>query len=305
VYELLAPYAHAAEANGVRFAIRIAPEVPAAVEGDPIRLGQVLGNLVDNAVKFTHAGSIQVGVALRPVPASTARGAGIPLRVTVSDTGIGIAPEQQARIFEDFVQADGSASRRYGGAGLGLGIVRRLTGLMKGELGVSTTPGEGSTFWFHVDLAAPSPPAAPLNILYDGRNEILAGRRILLAEDAEETRTVIAAALGQLGLKVDFAANGADAVSAAAANRYDAVLMDIAMPGVDGFEAARRIRGGERGDEEVPIIALTAQVTAGIFDQCLDAGMDDYLAKPVTRDAIAAALRRWITRERLAPSVAA
>ena len=199
------------------------------------------------------------------------------------------------------MQADGSTSRKYGGTGLGLGIVRRLIGLMNGELGVCATPGGGSTFWFHIDLAAsPRLPAAPLDAARKHRNENLAGRRVLLAEDAAEGRTLVAAALGQLGVTVDVAADGAEAVSAAAANCYDAILMDIAMPMIDGFEAARRIRSGEQNQnaEEVPIIALTAQVMEGTFEQCLDAGMDDYLTKPVTKDSVAAALERWIMPER-------
>jgi len=310
VHELLEPYVHAAEAKDVRFTITIAPEVPAAVQGDPTRFGQILGNLVDNAVKFTHAGSIDVSVALQPEKPGNDVGGRVPLRVAVRDTGIGVSSEQQARIFEDFVQADESTSRKYGGSGLGLGIVRRLIGLMKGELGVCATPGGGSTFWFHIDLAeSPRLPAALLHAGRKDRNEKLAGKRVLLAEDAAESRTLVAAALGQLGVTVDVAADGAEAVSAAAANRYDAILMDIAMPVIDGFEAARRIRSGEQHQnaEEVPIIALTAQVMEGTFEQCLDAGMDDYLTKPVTKDSVAAALERWIMSERgerLAPRVA-
>jgi hypothetical protein len=129
-------------------------------------------------------------------------------------------------------------------------------------------------------------------------HDVLSGRRVLLVDDAVESGTLVAAALGQLGVSVDLAADGAGAVSAAAANRYDAILMDIAMPVIDGFEATRRIRSREQGGEEVPIIALTAQVTDGTFEECLDAGMDDYLAKPVTKDAVAAALQRWIAPER-------
>jgi len=296
VHELLAPYAHLADTAGVRLVIDIAPEVPGAVEGDPTRFGQILGNLVDNAVKFTHAGSIEVSVVRRSGKTGGADGTSIPLRVTVRDTGIGVAPEQQARIFEDFVQADESTSRKYGGTGLGLGIVRRLIGLMKGKLGVCATPGGGATFWFEVDLAASThvaPPSA-LQRESDRRGELLAGRRILLAEDAAESGTLVAAALGRLGVSVDLATDGAEAVSAAAANRYDAILMDIAMPVIDGFEATRRIRSREQEGEEVPIIALTALVTDGTFEECLDAGMDDYLAKPVTRDAVVDVLQRWI-----------
>jgi len=302
VHELLLPYAHLARTKGVRLAIEIAPEVPAAVEGDPTRFGQVLANLVDNAVKFTHAGSIAVSIVRRCAQPS---GDGeVRLCVAVRDTGIGVAPEQRARIFEDFVQADRLTSRECGGTGLGLGIVRRLIGQMKGELGVYATPGGGATFWFEISLAACSreAPASRVHDESDG-HDVLSGRRILLAEDAAESGTLVAAALGQLRVRVDLAADGAGAVSAAAANRYDAILMDIAMPVMDGFEATRRIRSRERKQEgeEVPIIALTAQVTDGTFEQCLDAGMDDYLAKPVTKDAVAAALQRWIAPERGEP----
>jgi signal transduction histidine kinase/CheY-like chemotaxis protein len=299
VHELLLPYAHLAQTKGVRFAVDIAPEVPAAVEGDPTRFGQVLGNLVDNAVKFTHAGSIEVSIVRRCAQPS---GDGdVPLCVAVRDTGIGVAPEQQARIFEDFVQADQSTSREYGGTGLGLGIVRRLIGQMRGELGVCATPGGGATFWFEINLAACArqAPASPVHDASDGH--VLSGRRVLLVEDAVESGTLVAAALAQLGVSVDLAADGAGAVSAAAANRYDAILMDLAMPVIDGFEATRRIRRRERDGAEVPIIALTAQVTDGTFEECLDAGMDDYLAKPVTKDAVAAALQRWIAPERGQP----
>jgi len=301
--ELVAPYIPRATTKGVSLAIRIAPEVPAAVEGDPTRFGQIVTNLVDNAVKFTAAGPVEVSVSLRSEhprnPAEVQRGNNVLLRVAVRDTGIGLTPGQQARIFEDFVQADESTNREYGGTGLGLAIARRLVGLMKGELGVFATPGGGSTFWFNLDFAASGgdslvvPQAAS-----SGRDEILAGRRILLVEDAPESRTLTAAMLGRMGAIVDVAANGRDAVSAAAANGYDAILMDIAMPVMDGFEATRRIRERERGEEEVPIVALSAQVIDGIFEQCLDAGMDDHLAKPVTRDSVAAVLQRWIERER-------
>jgi signal transduction histidine kinase/CheY-like chemotaxis protein len=293
VHELVAPYTRLAEAKGVQLAVRIAPEVPAAVEGDPTRFGQVLANLVDNAVKFTPAGSIEVCVVQRPGGDT----ASSPLRVTVRDTGIGVTSEQQARIFEDFVQADESTRRKYGGSGLGLGIARRLVALMKGELGLCATPGGGATFWFDVDLAAACRelPAPAPRISCEAGEEFLRGRRILVVDDVPESRTLVAAALGQLGANVDLAADGAGAVSATAAKRYDAILMDIAMPSMDGFEATRRIRSREGGDEEeVPIIALTAQVMENIFEQCLDAGMDDYLAKPVTKDAVVAALQRWI-----------
>jgi signal transduction histidine kinase/ActR/RegA family two-component response regulator len=302
--DLLAPYVRRAELNGVTLALRIAPDVPAAVEGDPTRFGQIVANLVDNAVKFTPTGSIEVSISRRAEQPYTAEEAGartVPLHVAVRDTGIGVTPEQQARIFDDFVQADESTSRKYGGTGLGLGIVRRLVGLMNGELGVRPAPGGGSIFWCDLDLCTTGCglPPRPLQAPASGRRESLAGLRILLVEDVPESRVLTAAVLRQLGASVDLAADGAEAASAAGANRYDAILMDIAMPRMDGFEATRRIREREHGGEEVPIIALTAHVMDGMFEQCLDAGMDDYLAKPVTRDQVVAALRRWIELERV------
>ena len=297
--KLLAPYAQQATRKGLSLAVRLAPEVPRQVAGDPVRFGQVITNLVDNAVKFTAAGSVEVSVSLRPDPprggAAGRRDSRVRLRVAVRDTGIGVPAAQQVRIFEDFVQGDDSTTREYGGTGLGLGIVRRLVCLMKGEFGVMDNPGGGSTFWFDVDLArAPEEPAAAPPQARLEWERVLSGRRVLLVDDAPESRTVTAALLGQLGLKVDLATNAAQAVSAAAATRYDAILMDIGLPEADGFEATRRIRQRERSEDEVPVIALTAQVTDGIFEQCLDAGMDDYLAKPVSRESIIAALGRWL-----------
>lgn len=155
--EILAPYAHRAELKGVSFAVVTAPDIPPAVEGDPTRVAQIVCNLVDNAVKFTGSGSVEVSVSPRPEAARSADGPCrrmVPLRIVVHDTGIGLTPEQQVRIFEDFVQADASTTRKYGGTGLGLGIARRLAGLMNGELGVHSIPGRGSTFWLDLDLAA-------------------------------------------------------------------------------------------------------------------------------------------------------
>lgn len=264
-----------------------------------MRIGQIVANLVDNAVKFTLAGSVRVLVSLRSeepsLAAESGRG-GISLRVAVRDTGIGLTPEQQSRIFDDFAQADESTTRRYGGTGLGLAIARRLVGLMGGGLGVEAQPGGGSIFWFSIDLAAGDPSSvaqAPQPGAGD-HERLLVGRRVLLVEDTPESRTLFAAMLGQLGMKVDVAADGSQAVSAAATKRYDAILMDIAMPVMDGFEATRRIRERENGGEEVPIIALSAQAMDGILERCLDAGLDDHVAKPFTRDEVVAALSRWI-----------
>jgi signal transduction histidine kinase/CheY-like chemotaxis protein len=300
--DLLAPYVYRAAQKRVSFAIRIAPEVPAAVRCDPLRFGQIVTNLVDNAVKFTDAGAVEVLVALRSPPppqAPPAPGSVVPLRVAVRDTGIGLAAGQQERIFDDFVQGSDSTAAKYGGVGLGLGIVRRLVLLQNGQLGVQSTPGGGSTFWFELDVAVAEPDAAVPPAPGAPAQGWLAGRRILLVEDVAVSRTLTAAVLEQLGMSVGLAASGVEAV-AAAAGGYDAILMDIGLPGMDGFEAARRIREREGGDAEVPIIALTALVEDGLLERCLDAGIDDVLAKPVNRDALVAALLRWLEPAQIA-----
>jgi signal transduction histidine kinase/ActR/RegA family two-component response regulator len=297
--EVLAPHVHRAQAKGVSLAIRISPEVPQVVKGDPMRFSQIVANLVDNAVKFTDSGMVDVSVSLlaqEPGEYVEKREGIVPLRVAVRDTGIGVGADQQARIFEDFVQANESMAKKHQGAGLGLGIARRLVRLMQGELSVCGTPGGGATFWFDVELGASRRDlldSAPRSASPEGQ-EILAGRRVLLVEDAPDSRRLAAAMLGQVGMKVDLAADGSEAVAAAAATRYDAILMDIALPGMDGFEATRRIREREGGGDEVPIIALTAHVINVTIEQCLDVGMDDCLPKPVTRDALLGALLRWI-----------
>lgn len=294
--ELLAPHARRARARGLSFGVHVAAEVPSSVKGDPLRFGQLAANLVDNAIKFTDAGLVELRVALRAGAGGRERPDAVPLRVTVVDTGVGVRPEQQARIFDDFVQGDESTTRIRGGAGLGLSIVRRLVTLMKGTVGFSDTPGGGATFWFEVDLAPGHRDAAASSRQTSGalRQEVLARRRVLVVEDAPESQALMAAALGQLGINVDVASDGLQAVTASAATRYDAIFIDVGLPGMDGFAATRSIREGEKSGHEVPIIGLTARVTARTFDECLDAGMDDCLAKPVTRDALGAALQRWV-----------
>jgi len=299
VQQLCAPFAARAGAKGIRFATRLSPDLPQVAVGDALRIGQIVGNLLDNAVKFTHAGSVELEVARRPslpsgVGANEARR--VALRFSVRDTGIGLTAEQQTLVFEDFVQADASTTRRYGGTGLGLSIARRLAGLMGGQIGVEARPGGGSTFWF--EIALPAGDLAPLGqTLPDAGADAehpLAGRAVLIVEDSVESRAILAAMLREQGVLVDEAGDGAQAVSAAKARRYDAILMDIAMPVMDGFEATRRIRESELGREEVPIIALTAHAMDGVLERCLDAGMDDHLAKPATREQIVTVLRRWM-----------
>ncbi len=290
-----------ATAKGLAISVRVAADVPPAVRGDPSRLGQILTNLVGNAVKFTERGSIEVSVEL----AGHVDG-DVVLRFEVADHGIGIAPAAQETIFDAFHQADGGTSRRYGGTGLGLAICRQLAHLLGGEIGVCSRPGEGSTFWFTVRLAVADAPA-----IHEGSALPTAGpdsthvaaapvpstTRVLLAEDNAVNRHVALAMLRSLGFSADTAVDGREAVDATARVRYDVVLMDCHMPGMDGFSATAMIRERDAltGAPRVPIVALTANAMTGDREACIAGGMDDYLSKPFTRAQLQALLERWAT----------
>jgi CheY-like chemotaxis protein len=217
----------------------------------------------------------------------------------VTDTGIGISQEVQACLFQPFTQADSSTTRRYGGTGLGLAICKRLVHLMGGEIGVSSEVGQGSTFWFSAPLVS-AVQANEATVAPDAAGEAPASRSaedrqpILVVDDNPINRMVAARIAERLGFIVDTAANGEDAVAAAAARRYSAILMDCQMPGLDGYEATLAIRAAEPVGQRTPIIALTANAFAGIRDECLAAGRDDYLAKPTTVNTVAAVLDRWV-----------
>ncbi len=277
-----------ARRKGVTLAVDVDPAVPAWVGGDAGRLRQVLLNLLGNAVKFTEQGSVRLDVALEADDA-----AAVMLRVAVTDTGIGIPAEAQSRLFQAFSQADGSTTRKYGGTGLGLAISRRIVEMMGGEIGVTSEPGRGSTFWFtarfeHRTGVAPSVPVEHTT------HGSLQGLRVLIAEDNPVNQKLAVALLGKLGCQSDPVGNGREAVNALALVPYDVVLMDCQMPEMDGYEATSCIRDleAERGGH-TPIIAMTANVMQGDRERCLAAGMDDYVAKPVRLDALRAALERW------------
>ncbi|MFN4342895.1 MAG: response regulator [Azonexus sp.] len=284
-------------------AVRVEAEgVPALLCGDPERLSQALLQYASNAVKFTEQGSI----TLRASVVGTANGCCM-LRCAVIDTGIGIAPADQVHIFESFRQADGSSSRRYGGAGLGLAITRELVHLMGGEVGVSSEPGRGSTFWFAVCLArADQPvvadsPAAELTALQFA--ERFTGRRILLAEDEPVNRELARSLLRAGGLLVDVVEDGLSAVRAVRENDYDLVLMDILMPHMDGLQAASAIRSmPERA--ALPIVALSASTLDGDRRRCLAAGMNDFIAKSAMASLLHTVLARWLPHEQPAAEMA-
>jgi signal transduction histidine kinase/ActR/RegA family two-component response regulator len=256
-------------------------EVPAQVMGDVARLRQVLLNFLSNAVKFTDAGSVRIRSSY---DAERQR-----LRVAVTDTGRGIEPDAVERIFERFTQADVSINRTHGGTGLGLAISKGLIELMGGELGVETQPGEGSTFWFEV-------PAAPSSVSVEAPQEELTaldgGLHILVVDDTAVNRELVRLMLEPLGVKVQEASGGAEAVQSAMNTRFDLILMDVRMPGVDGLEAAQVIRGASPVNGSTPILALTADVQPENAAACRSAGMNEVLAKPIVPQQLLTAIAR-------------
>jgi len=295
--EALRPLALSAQKKQLGIASDILPNVPARVIGDAGRLQQILLNLVGNAIKFTECGEIIVHVeAASPSDAANV------IRFSVSDTGIGIAADKMAHIFDAFAQADASTTRKYGGTGLGLTITHRLVELMGGQMTVESTQGIGSVFHFAlplpVDAAAP---ASPSTATPDGAPSAPAASRgaldVLLVEDHPVNQKLATAVLGKWGHRVTLAVNGQEAVDAVAAGgAFDVVLMDMQMPVMGGIEATQRIRRleADKGLRRLPIAAMTANAMQGDREACLEAGMDDYLAKPIRADDLAAMLGRLV-----------
>ena len=274
--------------KGLALECRFDDDVPEQVLGDDLRFRQILLNLLGNAVKFTSTGT----VGLHARVTGTGR-----FELEVRDTGIGIAPERQQRIFEQFVQADVSIARHYGGTGLGLAISGKLARLLGGELRVESVEGQGTSFFLCLPLtraepaAVPAPPPDPI-----APGEPAGAPRVLLAEDHEINQMLTGAMLDRLGCRVTIAADGAAAVAAVAEARGDPfalVLMDMQMPGVDGLEATRRIRAAGWTPEQLPIVALTANAFGEDVEACLQAGMQGHLAKPLQMGQLAEVLRQW------------
>jgi len=272
---------------------RYPEHVPTHFLGDPIRIRQILLNLAGNAIKFTERGQVRVLVAVSD--AGEGRAA---VRLEVQDTGIGIAPEVQARLFSRFTQADASTTRKYGGTGLGLAISRHLVELMHGRIGVDSTPGEGTRFYCDLclpvaeaPLASAPPPAAA------GPSEIQhIPRRVLVVDDNQVNRLVAHKMLVRQGCEVIEACDGREAVRLAAEGAFALILMDCQMPELDGYAATAAIRARSTG-RRVPIVAMTANAMEGDRERCLAAGMDDYMTKPVSAAALAKVLATWATVE--------
>ncbi|MCR5868838.1 PAS domain-containing protein [Aquincola sp. J276] len=281
---------------------------PDALRGDPTRLSQALLNLLSNAVKFTERGGIAVVVS--PLPASTA--AQPWLRFEVRDTGIGIAPEHLGGLFGAFVQADASTTRRFGGTGLGLAITRRLAEMMDGEVGVHSTPGQGSRFWFTARLQAGDPAATgprwPAPRPQDAERMLqrhCTGATVLLVEDNPVNQDVIRELLLAAGLQVELAGDGAQAVARLARPPVPAlVLMDVQMPVLDGLQATRQVRAQPGPAQRVPILAMTANAFGEDRAACLAAGMDDHVGKPVNPAELYATLWRWLGSGTAVPALA-
>jgi signal transduction histidine kinase len=278
-------------AKGVAMSFAIAPDVPPQLVGDALRLEQILINFAGNAIKFTARGTIAVSVRLLSGTAT-----GVTLHFEVQDTGIGLSDAQMGRLFQTFQQADGSTTRNFGGTGLGLAICRKLAGLMGGEVGVRSVAGTGSTFWLTLELGrcAPAmPQVVPVAPVAEAEADPLAGARILLVEDNDINQLVACRLLQHRGCVVDVAGNGQVALDRLAGGRYDLVLMDLQMPLMDGITAATAIRARHE-NRLLPIVALTANATPQDRQRCLDAGMNDFLAKPVDAKLLWALLRKWL-----------
>jgi PAS domain S-box-containing protein len=287
-----------ADEKGLLFKIDIAPELAQqTLIGDPMRLGQILLNLATNAVKFTEKGQVSVGISCQ-----RETGDDMLLLFEVIDTGIGILPEAQKRLFTAFEQADNSMTRKYGGTGLGLAISKRLVKLMGGDIFVHSTPDHGSTFSFSVwveknEGARVSQPAGVSEPAKQAIQSGYPGARILLAEDEPINCELTMAVLEEAGLVVDVAEDGIKALELARLTRYDLILMDMQMPNMNGVDATRAIRDGSP-NSATPILALTANA----FDEdrriCLAAGMDDFIAKPVSAEKLLDALLKWLSMAR-------
>jgi hypothetical protein len=261
----------------LRFEAQVAG--PLLVAGDPLRFRQILINLVDNAIKFTHRGSVTLFFTWTPPAGETvAHGE---LSVRVRDTGIGIAEEKLKDLFQMFMQADTSTTRRYGGTGLGLAICQRLVSLMGGNIVARSTRGEGTEFSFTLPLTPVALPAATGTPELEPIVPLGRVPRILIVDDMETNRFLLEVFLRKHGFAPELAAGGAEAVKLATAHHYDAILMDLQMPDVDGYAATRAIRASEEPGRRTPIFALTASIAPGTRERCLAAGMDDHLTKPL------------------------
>jgi CheY-like chemotaxis protein/nitrogen-specific signal transduction histidine kinase len=300
--------------KGLAFSYVLDTSVPTHVTGDANRLRQILNHLLNNAAKFTQHGSVFLHICLQQENDLYAT-----VRFRVKDTGIGIDPERIDRLFGSFTQADSSHTRQYGGVGMGLAISQHLVARMGGDIGVVSTPGKGSEFWFTVglkkqigcakhnsicahDVNAKSIPSVPTALIAPQAQAVSAieknGPRILIVEDNVINQKVTEQILGKYGYNTQVVANGREAVEALCCDTYDAVLMDLQMPEMDGFEATKAIRDPSIGclNPHVPIIALTANAQEQARKKCMRTGMDDFLTKPINPNILINTIRQWVKK---------
>ena len=291
LHELQSVYDPIAREKGVLLDIKSDPALPAQLVGDAGRIRQVLHNLASNAVKFTSAGGISV--ALRNAGGQNGK-AGI--EWTIADTGIGIPPENLPTLFDAFVQADSSITRRFGGSGLGLAITKKIVDQMGGEIAVHSTPGRGTTFQVRMTLDMVAEQSGPPAAADPGESLMgwLAIRKrpliVLLAEDNQTNQFVFTRALKNMRLEIDVAENGRETVRMAGEVRYDLIFMDLSMPEMDGLEATRAIRAGDGPSRTAPIVAMTANAFPEDRKACRAAGMVGFVSKPVKKDALFSAI---------------
>ncbi|WP_296055650.1 response regulator [uncultured Amphritea sp.] len=282
-----------AQKKGLTLTCNLPAELNTVVRGDPVRLRQVLTNLIGNAIKFTREGSIDVTAVLFEETAQS-----LSFQIRVADTGVGISPEHQSVIFESFAQADSTTTRNYGGTGLGLTISRQLIEMMGGLIDFSSEQNQGTTFWFSLTLTkTDEQPESEIADFKSSSEAVTIEGYILLVEDHPVNQEYALQALKGLGVRVDLAANGVQALKMISENDYQLVLMDCQMPEMDGYQATAEIRKREQADQRphLPIIALTANAMADDRQRCLQAGMDDYLAKPFDKKQITHVLRHWLS----------
>ncbi|HEY2659091.1 MAG TPA: ATP-binding protein [Caulobacteraceae bacterium] len=259
--------------------------LPVTVRADSGRLRQVLLNLLSNAIKFTTQGSITVAVSYQAEDGGR-------LRFDVTDTGVGVSPDYADRLFQRFSQVDGSNTRQYGGAGLGLAISKGLTEVMGGEIGVASEEGRGSTFWFTV-LAPAQAPRSTADVVRQGEDWRLAPMRIMVVDDVAVNRELVSTLLSPFDLQLTEATNGVEAVEAALHTSFDLILMDLQMPGMDGLAATRAIRANSELNRRTPILAVSANVLPVHVEACRLAGMNDHIGKPINPQELLSKIDRW------------
>jgi len=290
IKELVALLHGKAEERSVNLTSEIDSKLEKFVRGDSVRIRQILTNLMTNAIKFTENGEVKVKLSVLDKNSNSIR-----LKLEVIDNGIGIPEEVQRKLFNSFTQADGSTTRKYGGTGLGLAIVRQLVTMMHGRLGVESKPGEGSRFWVELVFEIANEEAVEVQPEKEQEFAGEIGGRVLLVEDNPVNQIVAKKMLEKMGMDYAVVNNGQEAVDRIAEDQnFNLILMDCQMPVMDGYEATHVIRDKEKESDHIIIVAMTANAMEGDKEQCIEAGMDDYIAKPVKSPDLKAILYKWL-----------